>query len=66
LNGGFPVNFDGAVNCVPPRFIQATHALQVGAAIEAVSIEEKGLVALTPGLCDWVAARYRELVIGTA
>jgi S-adenosylhomocysteine hydrolase len=66
LNGGFPVNFDGAINCVPPRFIQATHALQVGAAIEAVSIEEKGLVALTPGLCDWVAARYRELVIGTA
>ncbi len=64
LNGGFPVNFDGAVNCVPPRFIQATHALQVGAAIEAVETEEKGLLPLSPRLCDWVTTRYRDLVLG--
>lgn len=63
LNGGFPVNFDGAVNCVPPRFIQATHALQVGAAIEAVTTEEKGLLPLSEKLCDWVTMRYRELVL---
>ncbi|MCC7177449.1 MAG: hypothetical protein IT177_03580 [Acidobacteria bacterium] len=62
LNGGFPVNFDGQVNSVPPRFIQATHALQLGAAIEAVADDTRGLIDLSEGLCAWVERRYRELL----
>ncbi|HKG95250.1 MAG TPA: hypothetical protein VKA84_25250 [Gemmatimonadaceae bacterium] len=62
LNGGFPVNFDGAVNCVPPRFIQATHALQVGAAVEAVRTTSRGLVDVSDDLCRWVERRFAELV----
>jgi S-adenosylhomocysteine hydrolase len=61
LNGGFPVNFDGAVNCVPPALIQATHALQVGAAIEAATSEQRGLVPLSEDLCRWVETRFAAL-----
>jgi S-adenosylhomocysteine hydrolase len=62
LNGGFPVNFDGAVNCVPPRFIQATHALQVGAALEARTATRQGLLPVSDDLCCWVEDRFRQLV----
>jgi hypothetical protein len=62
LNGGFPVNFDGEINCVPPRFIQATHALQIGAAVEAIADDSRGLIELSEDLCQWVERRYRELL----
>ena len=62
LNGGFPVNFDGQVNCVPPRFIQATHTLQVGAALEAMSDTTCGLIDVSDDLCQWVDRRYREML----
>ncbi len=62
LNGGFPVNFDGQVNSVPPRFIQATHALQLGAAVEAVAHDTRGLIDLSDDLCEWVERRYRDLL----
>ncbi len=62
VNGGFPVNFDGRVNCVPPRFIQATHALQVGAAIEALDDDTCGLVDVSDDLCAWVDRRYRDIL----
>ncbi len=57
LNGGFPVNFDGRVNCVEPRFIQVTHTLQVGAAVEAMRTTECGLVEVSEELCQWVEER---------
>ena len=62
LNGGFPVNFDGAVNCVPPRFIQATHTLQVGAALEARAAKGIGLIPVSEELCGWVETRFKELL----
>ena len=62
LNGGFPVNFDGGVTCVPPRFIQATHALQVGGAIQAVQTRETGLVPLDRTLCRWVDRTFPRLL----
>jgi hypothetical protein len=62
LNGGFPVNFDGAVNCVPPRFIQATHTLQVGAALEARATQGIGLVPVSEDLCGWVETRFKALL----
>ena len=65
LNGGFPVNFDGRVNCVPPQFIQATHTLQVGAAVQAVqalNTKARGLIDLDQRLCDWVNGRFRHIL----
>jgi S-adenosylhomocysteine hydrolase len=60
LNGGFPVNFDGRVNCVAPHLIQATHALQVGAAVEAVRATRKGILPPSQELCDWIVQRFEE------
>jgi len=59
LNGGFPVNFDGRVNCVAPRLIQATHTLQVGAAIQAMTTRKKGLLDLDPRVCSWVTRNFQ-------
>jgi S-adenosylhomocysteine hydrolase len=67
LNGGFPVNFDGRVNCVPPQRIQVTHALQVGAALQALRTSKDaprtrdGVIKLDLDFCDWVTNTYREL-----
>ena len=65
LNGGFPVNFDGRINSVHPRYIQATHTLQVGAALQAVaasSSKGRGLIDLDPKLCDWVCKRFKKII----
>jgi hypothetical protein len=58
LNGSFPVNFDGRVNCVPPAQIQVTHTLMVGAAVQAVEAEQRGVIPLARELCDWVDRTY--------
>ena len=63
LNGGFPVNFDGQVNCVPPHQIQVTRTLMVGAALQALSTEARGLQPLDPALCDWVDRTYPEISV---
>jgi hypothetical protein len=64
LNGGFPVNFDGRVNCVPPARIQVTRALMLGAALQAVETSERGVVPLSDEICGWVDRTYRELLGG--
>jgi hypothetical protein len=58
LNGGFPVNFDGRINCVAPTLIQATHALQVGAALEALQTTDRGLTPVSDALCTWIEERF--------
>ena len=47
---------------MPPRFIQATHALQIGAAIEAMQDDTHGLIDLSEDLCQWVERRYRDML----
>jgi hypothetical protein len=37
LNAGFPVNFDGSVECLPTLLIQPTHGMLLAAAYEALS-----------------------------
>lgn len=59
LNGGFPVNFDGHVNCVPWRHIQVTKAIQVGGAVQALNDTQRGLIDLDPRLCEWTVERMR-------
>lgn len=38
-NAGFPVNFDGSVECVPYEIIQLTHGLLLAASLETLSSE---------------------------
>jgi S-adenosylhomocysteine hydrolase len=63
VNGGFPVNFDGRVNCIPGRYIQPTPTMMVAAAKQAVETlknQQKGIVELDPAFCKWVAGTFRE------
>jgi S-adenosylhomocysteine hydrolase len=59
LNGGFPVNFDGRVNCVPAHYIQPTPTMMCAAAVQAVSEARKGLVDLDPDFCRWLDTEFR-------
>jgi adenosylhomocysteinase len=61
LNGGFPVNFDGRVNCVAPERIQVTHALMIGAVLQAVKSTKRGIIPLSPDICAWVKRTYEEM-----
>jgi hypothetical protein len=52
LNAGFPVNFDGSVECIPTLLIQPTHGILVAAAYQTLN-QELGLHALDPVSDDW-------------
>ncbi len=57
LNGGFPFNFTGHVNCVPARYMQATATLMVAGAVqvvEAMTAGRTGLIGLAPAFCRWL------------
>lgn len=62
LNGGFPVNFDGSDECIPAEQIQITRALMVAAAAQAVTCQDRGVMALDNELCDWLDERYLALL----
>lgn len=54
LNGGFPINFDGRVNCIPAHYIQPTPTMMVAAtmqAVKAIDNHQKGLIELDPTFC---------------
>jgi len=59
VNGGFPVNFDGRVNCVPAHYIQPTPTMMCAAAVQAVNSTEKGLVELDYAFGRWLDAEFR-------
>lgn len=59
LNAGFPVNFDGRVNCVPTRYMQPTATMMVSASLQAISCSTKGLVKLDRNFCEWVDREFR-------
>jgi S-adenosylhomocysteine hydrolase len=59
LNGGFPINFDGRVNCVPPHYIQATPTMMCAASVQAVSAATTGLIELDPDFCNWLDREFR-------
>jgi len=59
LNGGFPINFDGRVNCVPSKYIQPTVAMMVFGAIQAVREKRRGLIGLNGHFCKWIDAEFR-------
>lgn len=61
LNGGFPINFDGRVNCVPFGRIQLTRALMLAGAVQANQTAASGLQPLDAETCDWIVRRYGAL-----
>jgi hypothetical protein len=59
LNGGFPINFDGQVNCVPGRYIQPTVTMMVAGAVQALETTGTGIIPLETEFCDWVENAFR-------
>lgn len=59
FNGGFPINFDGRVNCIPPHYIQPTPTMMCAAAVQAVSSTKAGLIELDPAFCTWLDSAFR-------
>jgi S-adenosylhomocysteine hydrolase len=59
VNGGFPINFDGRVNCIPAHYIQPTPTMMCAAAVQAMSSATPGLIDLDPDFCRWVDDDFR-------
>ena len=59
LNGGFPINFDGRVNCIPPHYIQPTPTMMCAAGVQAMSSTQTGLIDLDPAFSRWVEGEFR-------
>ena len=54
LNAGFPVNFDGAVECLPARMIQPTHCLLLAASRQVLQDKKPGLSPINSKLDHWI------------
>lgn len=54
LNAGFPANFDGRMECLPARIIQATHTLLFAAAIQSLQQVGKGIGVIAPKYDQWI------------
>jgi hypothetical protein len=59
VNGGFPVNFDGRVNCVPGHYIQPTPTMMCHAALQAVASSGKYLIDLDRDFSRWLDTEFR-------
>jgi hypothetical protein len=53
MNAGFPINFDGKLECVPPQLIQITHALLLAASLETTG-KKPGFHTLNYKYDNWV------------
>jgi len=54
LNAGFPVNFDGRMECLPARMIQATHVLLFEAARQALRSRNPGFEMIDAERDAWI------------
>jgi hypothetical protein len=61
LNGGFPVNFNGALDPIPARHIQLTRALLLSGLRQALECTAPGLVAFDRTSAQRIAGRYKQL-----
>ncbi|MGE5257715.1 MAG: hypothetical protein ACM3KE_13640 [Hyphomicrobiales bacterium] len=66
LNGGFPVNFEGKVNCIPTRYMQPTATMMVSASLQAITCSAKGVLKLDPDFCAWLDREFRAELGGDA
>ena len=60
LNAGFPVNFDGRLECLPTNVIQATHTLLYAAACQALKTVAPGFRPLDETTDRWIKAHALE------
>ena len=54
LNAGFPINFDGRLECLPDFIIQATHGLLYYAGIQAIAQHYCGVNTIDPEIDNWL------------
>ena len=54
INSGFPVNFTGAEECIPLKFIQPTHALLYAASYQVLNEPKYGLQPLKEEYDNWI------------
>jgi S-adenosylhomocysteine hydrolase len=57
LSAGFPVNFDGQIECLPARVIQATHCLLYAASDQVVTERKPGLHSINKETDEWIFAQ---------
>jgi hypothetical protein len=50
LHAGFPINFDGEIECVPVDIIQSTHALLIMGCVQVLSQNNPGINGLDPSI----------------
>jgi hypothetical protein len=60
-NGGFPIDFSGALDPIAPESIQLTRGLLVGGAIQAARSLGAGLLDFDPAIHDDILAEYDRL-----
>jgi S-adenosylhomocysteine hydrolase len=58
LNAGFPINFDGRINCVPSKFMQATATLMVHGAVQALAAKQPGIQDVDRGFSNWLTRKF--------
>jgi S-adenosylhomocysteine hydrolase len=64
-NGGFPINFTGALDPIPALDIQLTRALMLIGAFQATETRGFGLAEMDPDVQRWLAARFKELQVAS-
>jgi len=60
-NGGFPIDFSGAMDPIPPSDIQLTRALLLAAALQAVHSEDTGIHKLNDEVQHLILGEYGRL-----
>ncbi len=64
LNSGFPINFDGNKDNVPPEKIQLTRSLLLIGINQALQSCENGLIALNTGMQNKIIEKYAAISSG--
>jgi S-adenosylhomocysteine hydrolase len=59
LNGGFPINFNGRINTIPPHYIQPTPTMMCAGALQASKASEARRIELDPEFCCWLDEQFR-------
>ncbi len=62
INASFPVNFDGKMECLPLRYIQATHTLLYAAGYQALETIQPGLKSINSKIDNEIFANALEFI----
>jgi len=62
IHASFPVNFDGRMECLPTRIIQATHTLLYAAGYQALRANRPGMKWLDPEIDSEIKSKALEYI----